>query len=855
MGQQHGRRSRARLVAGALLTAALTSCAGGAPVERPVAAVVPVVQSASAPASAPPPVSTESGLAGVVQSREGVPLNGALVAVIPAVGFDGEPAGLIRSSDGGRFRVDHLKPGQYGITVTAPGRTGGYLEVVTVRPGEILEGLTPRLGGDGFTVRGVVFGEDGRPARGAAVLASRLSDFEADCFVVEGDEQGYYSVTLPRADYAIRAMAKAAGTVSEPVKVVGARDRAIDLQLEHLFAPDKPAPDEVVAWLKQSAVPLSTLQAGNGFADMQPLRDIVGRARVVSLGEATPGTREFFQLKHRMLEFLVSEMGFSVFGIEASFPESLAVNDYVLTGKGDPADALAGMRSWTLDTEEVLDLIRWMRRYNEDPKHTKKVKFYGFDMQFAPAASQALLRYLEKVDRGSVKEAERTLAPLDNDFGDAYYAQRPAALLHATEVGLGELVALLEKNRGAYEKRSSAGSWKLARLHAEVVRQAAQNRVRPWKAGARDRSMADNVKALLDLEGQDARMVLWAHNAHVSRGEGMGGGKGMGSWLHEMLGPEQVVFGFAFAQGSFQAMELSSNNTGGGNTGGGNAGGGNAGGALQSFTVGPPPPGSLEGALARTGQPRFAVDLRKAAAGSLAAAWLGSRLQSRSIGAGYRADEEQASFLVTQPSKLYDALFFVDKASAVQPTPTGRSAGGAPWKPVVAASPSNLSLEDGPSGGPPAGWQLSPERAKGGYRVELIGQLPRAGKRSAVVRRDSAPWRWGMGSLTQSFSAEPFRGKRVRLRAASRAEVKGVGNEAELFLSAAPASRGEPTLFVSTSERPITTKTWRYYEVEGVVPADADVITVGLVLAGNGRAYLDDVSFKSVGGAPGAARN
>ena len=143
----------------------------------------------------------------------------------------------------------------------------------------------------------------------------------------------------------------------------------------------EPAPKEVRDWFRSQAVPLKTSLPGSGFEDMQPLKAMIGDARIVSVGEATHGTREFFQLKHRMLEFLVSEMGFTIFGIEANWPESLAVNDYVLKGKRDPAKALAGLYFWTWNTEEVLDMIRWMRHYNEDPTHERKIKFQGFDMQ------------------------------------------------------------------------------------------------------------------------------------------------------------------------------------------------------------------------------------------------------------------------------------------------------------------------------------------------------------------------------------------------------------------------------------------------------------------------------------------
>jgi hypothetical protein len=62
---------------------------------------------------------------------------------------------------------------------------------------------------------------------------------------------------------------------------------------------------------------LTTVEAGHGFDDMMPIARIVGDARVVALGETTHGTREFFQLKHRMIEFLTTQIGFTIFTIEA----------------------------------------------------------------------------------------------------------------------------------------------------------------------------------------------------------------------------------------------------------------------------------------------------------------------------------------------------------------------------------------------------------------------------------------------------------------------------------------------------------------------------------------------------------
>jgi erythromycin esterase-like protein len=87
----------------------------------------------------------------------------------------------------------------------------------------------------------------------------------------------------------------------------------------------------------------------------------------------------------------------------------------------------------------------------------------------------------------------------------------------------------------------------------------------------------------------DAKIVLWAHNGHVSN-TGFSGTRSMGSYLRQTYGKQMVNFGFAFNQGSFRAWE--------------------PGKSLHDFTVPPAPGGTLDRALAATGIPLFAVDLR-----------------------------------------------------------------------------------------------------------------------------------------------------------------------------------------------------------------------------------------------------
>lgn len=174
------------------------------------------------------------------------------------------------------------------------------------------------------------------------------------------------------------------------------------------FVSAQQKPDQAATqWLQQAAIPLQTVEAGHGFIDMQPLKQVVGNARIVELGEATHGTREFFQLKHRMVEFLASQQGFTIFSIEANMPEAYRLNDFVLNGNGDPKALLKGMYFWTWNTEEVLDMILWMREFNKSGKG--RIEFTGFDMQNPTVSMEIVRKFLADRDRGYL---DATVNPL-----------------------------------------------------------------------------------------------------------------------------------------------------------------------------------------------------------------------------------------------------------------------------------------------------------------------------------------------------------------------------------------------------------------------------------------------------------
>jgi len=587
-------------------------------------------------------------VAGTVVDPAGRPVAGALVALIPAGAS--RATAVVKSGGDGAFRAI-VAEGKYAMTATAAGLAPAFARPIDVG-GQGSAGVKLALGSSCVDLIGKVRGAKGPLPAGTRVEVGRYSDEDGDAFYGELDGAGGFRLCLSPARYAVAL--DAADFIVKPADVeiaAGGPGQRVTLDASRLG----PAPDEVVAWLRGHVVPLRTAAAGQGYDDLRPLAAVVGKARIVALGEATHGTREFFQLKHRVLEYLVAEQGFTVFAIEANWPESLAVDDYVLHGTGDPAKALAGLYFWTWNTEEVLDMIRWMRAYNADPSHAHKVRFLGFDMQTAKVASPAVTAYFERVDPAYAKEMASTLAAL-REMGEGREKATPAASAAALSSAKA-LLARFDARRDAYVAASSRQEWDLARQHAVIVAQVAE--LEAGKGSAyRDRAMAENVGWILAHEPAGTRMVVWAHNGHVNYGaDGAGSGyTPMGECLRRSFGADYLNIGFVFNQGAFQAI---------GRIGQGARG-------LSEFSLGPSPEGNLAAAFSRTGIPLSLLDLRSRPSSGPVAAWLRSPHPMRETGALFTDEAEMTAPTVI--TDRFDAILFVDRTTRARPNRPARPA-------------------------------------------------------------------------------------------------------------------------------------------------------------------------------------
>jgi erythromycin esterase len=422
------------------------------------------------------------------------------------------------------------------------------------------------------------------------------------------------------------------------------------LDRETTFAPPLTAEQRqaVVRDLRARALPFETVRAGGGFDDLAGLDALIGDARIVALGEASHGTAEFFQARHRVLEYLVERKGFTVLAIEANWPEALGADRFVKTREGDAAAALAALYFWPWQTREASALLDWMRHYNATRSDRPALSCAGFDMQVANAAVAQVLEFLDRTggaDRGAVRALYYDGMEKLDPWGAAIAAEDNARLAERASKALD----LIAARRDALVAASTPGEYRDMQQAARIVWQAFARR-----AGAleRDAAMAQNVRWLIEEGFPAQKIVLWAHNGHV--GTDMGGSeRSLGSHLRDRYGDQMVVIGMTTHHGTVRAKRVEQ-------------------GALRpgppvAMRLAPASKVSVEALFAQTGLPRFMLDLRDLPGDSAAGAWLARPRLHRMIGADYDPDRTSRYYAQVHLPAMYDCVVFIAESTAATP--------------------------------------------------------------------------------------------------------------------------------------------------------------------------------------------
>jgi erythromycin esterase len=324
--------------------------------------------------------------------------------------------------------------------------------------------------------------------------------------------------------------------------------------------------------------------------DLEPLRQMIGNADVVALGETYHTSGGFYRMKHRIFRFLVEELGFRAFAMETNWDPAEPAAAYVQTCAGTAEEAIAGhIPVWI--GQEYADLVRWMCEWNSThPRAEDKLVFFGFDIQQPADDGPALYAFLESIGIAASDPRAAGIGLCEQVVDRHPPGQIPQQRHDACIASLAAIEQHLNANRDDIVRRASQQQFDVAMLRVIGLR-AWENQVflmpGDFEDGynQRDEGMAYAFHAMRAMKAPGAKTVVWAANSHVARAPLPRGERPLGSYLETAFGDDYVTFAL-----TAYTTEVD----------------------FSTFRCGPVErtPGSVEERLARHGETALLVDTR-----------------------------------------------------------------------------------------------------------------------------------------------------------------------------------------------------------------------------------------------------
>lgn len=227
--------------------------------------------------------------------------------------------------------------------------------------------------------------------------------------------------------------------------------------------------------------------------------------KIIALGEATHGNVEFQQLKLDVFQIMVENYGVRAFALEADYGCCETANRYIHGGEGTAEQAADALDFQIYKTDEIANLLSWMREYNEEAGKGEDICFYGFDMQSNEANYEYFIEMAGALgaDTAELKKIWDN-GTLNNDYTGE---QRAEIIKGIKETLLGN------------EKPETAQAVHFADILLQNIELGSAMENMQAGMALRDRFMAENTMWILEQEEMrgNKRIFISGHNGHVTQ--------------------------------------------------------------------------------------------------------------------------------------------------------------------------------------------------------------------------------------------------------------------------------------------------------------------------------------------------
>lgn len=270
--------------------------------------------------------------------------------------------------------------------------------------------------------------------------------------------------------------------------------------------------NETLRWIDAHAVPLTDVSADKplqNFTEKASLR--FQNAKIFGFGEATHHGKEFFDVKAKFFKYLVENKGIRVFILEDSYPIEAPINNWLSGGTASKKEIANSFTLAPWYCQEVVDLLEWMRNFNQGKPTDQQIRVYGMDIQ---VVSNINTEIREAVAKYKIAVPETLLTVVDSCVGKTvnYTKRNKWAYEQIPHLDAIEKILLSElTNRTAAEQlalKATVRALNYLKMYTLYVQ-------KPYSQ-VRDLNMFENARYIVDNFSLNGKAFIWAHNDHVN---------------------------------------------------------------------------------------------------------------------------------------------------------------------------------------------------------------------------------------------------------------------------------------------------------------------------------------------------
>lgn len=357
----------------------------------------------------------------------------------------------------------------------------------------------------------------------------------------------------------------------------------------HHLPPWLPANERsLLARAMREGVPLAELQRTN-FAR---IREAIGDAQIVLIGEATHGTEEFYRIRADLTKCLLEQDGFDACLCESDFPETFQVNRFVggthairkltsqtMVHSSPPAtaeEAMAGFRErfprWMWFNDAMRDFVLWLRHFNASRRKRFPVQLLGLDIYSLHRSMDEVVNYLMDAGEESLcRQVIRRYSTLNKFPEPSDYGK---AAVPAQADNVAKVLTDLYKHENQLQQMPGNGQEFYNAIENAHVVAAAEAYFRQMYTGdvwnLRDSAFLNTITSVITylrqqktakgISNEPVRVVVWAHNSHIGDASATGvrarGQHNLGQLCRQVFGKDKAfIVGFSTFGGTVRAAK------------------------------------------------------------------------------------------------------------------------------------------------------------------------------------------------------------------------------------------------------------------------------------------------------------